>query len=292
MRRHTWLLAVAAGIILAHAPAWAADDEAAQVAKQKAAAKANWKKIYGEDPSVTEETEHLLLYGPPGMTSAQLKELGTRLEAIYALSRKGLQMAKDDDVWSGKLAVYLIEDRKHYSSFLRSVIKQRPSADESGTYSFKNYQPLVVAGPPSQGKEPTMENQAALQLAEAIFSKTGGSSVPEWVRGGFARATLWEASPTMFKKERQAARALVSLGRTAKDVWEGKPNVQQATVLRASLVDYLAYGPGAKSFPKFLEGYAPDEKIQKKTTPDALKAINVKWEDLERNWKGWLARGN
>ena len=76
--------------------------------------------------------------------------------------------------------------------------------------------------------------------------------------------------------------------RKASDVWGGNLDVEEATVLRASLVDYLAYGPGASKFIPFLEGFRPGENMATKTTAQALEATTIMADRLDRAWRGWL----
>jgi hypothetical protein len=290
MQRLAWNSLLAAFLVVAGNGAVRADSDADTLQKQKESAAANWKKVFGEEQPVQEETDHLLIFGPQGMTGNQLKNVGKNIEKECELARKALNVESPDDAWTGKLAVYLIEDRRHFNSFLRSVVKRRPTEDDLGAYFQRGYQSFVVAGPPRGKLDPSMESQAGEQVAALMLAKVGGNSVPEWVILGFGRATAWEANPTAHAKEKSLAKALVyRLGKNAKDVWDSKLNAEQAPLLRASLVSYLAYGPGAKNFTKFLEGYAPDEKNMRKTTMDALKAINAKPEELDRSWKAWVA---
>ncbi len=83
---------------------------------------------------------------------------------------------------------------------------------------------------------------------------------------------------------------------TAKDAWGDTAKAEEAVLLRASVMDYLAYGPYAKGFPMFLENLKPEEDEntnEKKGKPigDALKAIKLNPDRLNSGWYSWVTTG-
>jgi hypothetical protein len=262
---------------------------ASKVIEQKAQAQANLKKLFGADKVPHQETEHLLLYGKvPGKS---LKEVGVLLEKQFVLARKTLRL-EEDPPWPGKLTVYFFADRGKLTSFIRLVEKRRPESDDLGSYNIRSEAPHVAAGPPKESHDPGLEAQAAEQLAAALVVKRAGTTVPEWVVVGFARATYYRAAgPREYLGEKSRARRVLAAGRaTAMDVWDSNLKADSAPVLRGSLVDFLAYGPGRSKFLAFLEGYKPEEGKLNKTTADALQAANIDPKVVNRKWKVWVRK--
>jgi hypothetical protein len=286
MRRFVTFIGIAAGITLAAGPVGAAEPEVVQ--KQKEAAAAHWKQMFGDEAPATEETARFLIYAPSSTSARQLEDLGAALEKQAAAARGALKIGAKDGLWPGKLTVYLMADRRSFASFMRTVAKKRPT-DEAGIFGLDDM-PFVAASPPQQKYQPSLEGQAAEQVAAAMLAKKAGAAVPEWVVAGFGRATSWRANPGAHYQDRVQVRRLIR-GHTAYDVWSDKITAAEAPYLRASLVEYLAYGPGAPQFPKFLEGFKPGDNQRMPTTMDALKAVRADYaEAVNRAWPAWAAR--
>jgi hypothetical protein len=259
------------------------------VEKQRATARAHWQKVFGEEPPRVEETAHLLVHAAPVTPPAKLKEIGAGLEARYSLAVKALKLDSKEDVWPSKLTVYLIGSRPQFNSFMRTIAKQRSSADYSGWFSLTDPHPFVVAGPPQAKYEPNVEGQAGDQVAAALLRKFGGDSVPAWLVAGFSRATAWRASPSGAAADRAQVKRVIR-GKTAADVWNNKLSAEEAVVLRASLVEFLAYGPGSESFPQFVQAFKPGNPPAPRTIADALKVTDYAGERLTPAWHAWVAR--
>jgi hypothetical protein len=278
-----------AGLLLGGAKLAPADDTAV-VPRQKEVALATWKQLHGDVTPEIEETTHMLICGPASMTPRQLKELGAALETHYKLARHCLKVDPKDHLWPGKMTVYLIAERRLFSTFMRTIAKQRPSADDSGVFSLRGPQPYLGACPPQTKYDPSLENQAGEQLAMAILAQRGGEALPDWLVAGFGRATSWRAAPSTHYHERQAVKRLVK-GRSLNDIWDGKLNAEEASLLRASLVEFLAYGPGAEAFPKFIDALKPIQNGQGKSVAEALKVIRYDPDRLNKRWLTWVATG-
>jgi hypothetical protein len=290
--RQVRLLAVC--IVVLGASAVRADENADKLAEQKKAAKANWALLEAGDPAV-HETQHLLLHAPQDMDK-RLKDVGAKLEKSYALAVKALQIKPKDDLWPGKLTVYLLADGEQFTIFIRRVEKRRPETGELGSQFVDNDLPHAVARPPAAKRDPSLEGQAAEQIASALLRKKIGVKVPvpEWVISGFGRATVWRTTPTDKQAiaDRKQAQALVAAKkRTAKDIWGGSLEPEEIGALRGSLTDFLAYGPGASKFLALLNGYKPGENQTSRTTEQALESANVKPDTVETSWRQWVLRG-
>jgi hypothetical protein len=262
----------------------------AKVVEQQARARENWKKLFGDDKAPHLETEHLLIYGK--VPDRPLKDTGALLEKAYGLAGGALALGPGDS-WPGKLTVYLFSERGKFASFLRTVEKRRPEADDLGSFEVRSDFPHVAAGPAPESEGPGVEAQAAEQLASALLARRAGTPVPEWLVAGFGRATSFRAGPPreLSAERRRAARLLLATKASASDVWDGNLKGGAATVLRASLVDFLAYGPGKARFPALLEGYKPAEGMQTRSTPDALRAANIDPQALNVRWQSWARSG-
>ena len=104
---------------------------------------------------VTHETKNLIVLGT--ISDAKLKALGATLEKQYAAGVKALQFATDDPPWSGKLAVYVFNDRADYRSFVRQVEKRSPDEPELGSFRLSDEIPHAAAGPGKGKDAPTMK---------------------------------------------------------------------------------------------------------------------------------------
>ncbi len=262
---------------------------AGKVADQKARALENWKKLFEDAAPAHLETEHLLLYGK--VPDRTLKDVGELLEKQFVVGRDALKLDRDA-LWPGKLAVYFLPERRKFASFVRSVEKRRPESDERGSFDIRSDFPHLAASPPREEGDPGLDAQAGEQLAAALLTKKAGPTVPEWVVAGFGRASQLRAGPpAALRAEKQRAYRFAAKGRSAMDVWSNKVKGAEAAVLRGSLVDFLAFGPGKKNFIAFLEAFKPEEGVMTKTTAEALKAARMDAGVVSKKWKAWLRSG-
>jgi hypothetical protein len=253
------------------------------------AAKTNWAQIDGGEPAF-HETDHVLICAHKSYEK-RLKDIGISMEKYLAQIKKVLQFEAKDEPIAGKVTVYLFSEREQFTSFVRRVEKRQLDPDESGSHGFQTGMPHVAAVPPKIKRDLGVENQLPAQLAEGLLSKRAGkdAELPGWLVSGFGRASVWRGNPATFGRERTQAATLVSRNkRKAGDVWGGSLEAEEADLVRASLVDYLAYGPGASKFIAFLEGFRPGENMATKTTAQALEAAGIMADRLDRAWRGWL----
>jgi hypothetical protein len=284
MRRHALLL-----MLFCVPNVCPADEAADRVAAQKMAAKVNWAQIDAGEPAF-HETDHTLLCAHKSYEK-RLKDIGLSMEKYLTQIRKVLQFPAKDEPIAGKLTVYLFSEREQFTSFVRRIEKRQLDPDESGSHSFQTDMPHVAAVPPKSKRDLAIENQLPAQLAEGLLAKRAGkdAELPGWLVSGFGRASVWRGNPAVFGRERTQAAALASRNkRKAGDVWGGNLEAEEADLLRASLVDYLAYGPGASKFIRFVEGFRPGENMAMKTTAQALDAAAIPADRLDRAWHAWL----
>src|SRR5262245_20319489 len=101
-------------------------------ADQTKAARATWSLLEAGEP-VVQVTENLIVLAPKSM-ERRLKEIGGNLEKTYSLAVKSLQAKPKDDLWPGKLAVYLLPEREQFTALVRRVEKRRLGEEEAGSF--------------------------------------------------------------------------------------------------------------------------------------------------------------
>src|SRR5262249_40677189 len=145
--------------------------------------------------------------------------------------------------WPGKLTVFLFPERPLLVTFIRGVERRRPEEDDFGSFVVRSDNPHAAAGPGKSKLDPTVEQQAGEQMAAALLAARAGAGLPDWLLAGFGRATWVKTlAPRELIGERKKALAWVTgRKRTAADVYNSTLPAAEAPVLRASLVEYLAY---------------------------------------------------
>lgn len=151
--------------------------------------------------------------------------------------------------------------------------------------------PVDVPGKATEGDQ--FVNCGAVAAGEFLKSKGSTATLPEWLVGGFGRATAPRAegvNSQRFQRYKAAAHG-VSRGGKPTELWaETKP--ANADTLATSFADYLAYGPGAPNFVKLVYGFRPDDAGNAPSPQAAFEAAG--WKDLmmlENAWRKWATTG-
>jgi hypothetical protein len=280
-------LLAAAVLVLAAAPALA--DPVSD--KQKAAALDNMKKAEIAGAAVAEGKNLIVCAAVP---EAKAKALAESLDKVYLLARKTLKYADADKPFTGKLTVYYLPDRQ-YKQFVRTVTGDRPG--ESFHFVLKGDEPYVAAGPdlPPNPTDADVAGEVGVGVATALFSAKSSTMYPDWVRAGFAKVTSLRAEGVGTRRytayKTQARTQVLGKGKPAPlaDVWDGRS--KESEVLALSLMEYLAYGPGAAKFESFLNGFKPTESVPTPTQTHAIEAAGWKEPQLDLAWKKWVSTG-
>jgi len=268
----------------------------ADASKQKATALANLKKTDLTKPNVV-ETEHFLIAS--ALPEDRAKALGAVLEKVVPIARKGLQFEEKEEAWKGKLTIYVLPENREFKSFMRGVVQRDPE----GVYmDLRSDEPFIVdpVDVPLKATEADQFASIATNVANAMLKARGNTaSLPDWMLNGFGRVTVMRAEGTSsgrYTKYRTAARAAVIGPKGGKpatlgELW-GDSKPANGDILSASIVEYMAYGPGAMNFVKLIFGFRPNENGDSPATPQAMEAAG--WKDtaaLEKAWQKWaLAR--
>lgn len=288
------LSALALALALAFALAPAAADEMSE--KQKKTAQANLKKAEVQKAAVVETANFIVCATVP---EAKAKALGDVLEKTYATARKGLQMEEKDSPWKGKLAVYFLTERRDFSLFVLTVANEKTR--DPYFISIRSDEPYIVCNPEGGPKTTDADlyfDAAVLVATAAIQGQYPIAMLPEWVKGGFARAAALRAAGTgspRFTSYRTKARRVV-LGSPGKgpapvaNLWNDMPLDDKETAA-TSLMDYIVFGSGAKESPRFLRGFQPSETVATPGPAQALEAAGWKEPQLEAAWRKWVQTG-
>jgi hypothetical protein len=273
-----------------------AADEAKSVDARKKQAEANWATV-SDVPATQYESKHFLILAPEAMAK-RLKSVGELLEKHHDKAKEVLKFEIKDDsgeVLPGKVIVYLLGERDQFKAFVRRIEGRRLQPDETSSMQAADDKLHIVVAPPAQRGGTPVEAQAGEQAASLLLARRAGlrTPLPDWLVSGFGRATYYRAAPR--DKAVVAERALaakLSRKHGAEEIWDGKLAADEAAVLQASLVDFLAYGPGTRAFPKFVAGFAPEENRERKTTGQAFESAGLKPDRVASSWKTWAAKAN
>lgn len=274
----------------------AAGQNPSDVAKKaKAIAIENMKKLKIDKPTVV-ETDNFLVVGT--IPEAKAKTLAETLEKTLTVARAAAKFEATELAWKGKLTVYYLPDSDDYKAFMRRVLQLPPDTIHT---DFRAEPPFVVdpADLPGKPTETDLYTRLASRIAgELLRAKgTGTQVIPEWLRDGFGRAAALRAdgtTATRYKTYRTQARAAVlnpKIGRpsTLANVMSGEKGTE---ILATSFAEFLAFGPKAAEFGKFLDALRPSEENPNPTPQVGFTALG--WKDdmtVELAWKRWVQSG-
>jgi hypothetical protein len=245
------------------------------------------------------ETKNFVVAG--SLPEAKAKALGATLEKTLEVARKAAKFDEKEMAWKGgRLIVYFLPDPEEYKSFMRRVLQATP---EGAHVDFRS-EPSFVVDPAELPGKPTEADQfsatAARVAGEVLKGKgTGTQAVPEWLRDGFGRVCAMRAEGVggkRYQSYRAQAKAAVAGSRTGKpaaisEVWSGQ-KTPTAELLANSLAEFVAFGPKAAEFPKFLDALRPSDENPNPTAMSGLMALG--WKDeaaAEAAWRRWVQTG-
>jgi hypothetical protein len=234
------------------------------------------------------ETDHLLIYAPRDWEK-RLKDVGAALEKQYEQAKGALAFDAKTDPLPAKALVYLFDDRDHFAAYVRRVEKRRLESDEAAVFAPDDEALRVAAGPPRSKQDLETDGMAGEQLAALLLARKAGvkTPLPGWLTDGFGRATYYRAvgGPRTGTDRAKAMEWAKTKG--AKEIWGGAADAEKAPALQGSLADYLAYGPKSDKFPAFVQGFKPEENVEKKTTEQAFEAAGLVADKVDKAWRAW-----
>ncbi len=255
------------------------------IAEQKAIAQAYWKRVFEKDLPLV-ETKHFLVCGEaPGR---KLAEVGDSLEKAYAMVGKILELGKEEP-WPGKMTVFLAPETKGFNALVRTIEKRLPEEGERGLVVIRSDTPHILTGPSKEAGALSVDGEAVAQLAAALLTAKITDPLPEWLVEGFSRASAFLNGPSeALAAERQRALALVNAKHTAKQAWDGTLKGEDAAVVRASVIEYLAFSGKFSRFPALLAAFRRGENQQSVSTDVALATANIAPAGLNTVWQRWV----
>ena len=267
-------------------------------AKAKAAAAENLKKAKVDKTTVV-ETDHFIVAG--SMPEEKAKALGTVLEKTLAVARKAAKYEEKDAAWKGKLTVYFLPNGDEFKSFMRRVLQTPPE----GVYADVRAELPLIVDPAELPGKPTDADlyaaTAARVAGELLQAKgTGTQVIPAWLRDGFGRVSAMRAEGLTSKRYttyKAAARNAILGPKGGKPpaVADAMAGEKSATseALANSLAEFLAFGPKAADFGKFLDALRPGENVAAPTvSAQGFPALG--WKDdvsADAAWKKWVQTG-
>ncbi len=263
-------------------------------AKQKAAALATLKKA-GLDKATVVETDNFLIAS--SLPEDKAKALGVVLEKVVPVARKALQYEEKEEAWRGKLTVFVLPETREFKTFMRTIVMRDPA----GVYTDVRADDPFLVDPvdvPVKATEADQFSYIATSVANAFLKARGNTaSLPDWLQNGFGRITAMRAegmNSARYTKYRTAARLTAAgpKGGTPAGLGElwGDTKPANGDLLATSVVEYIAYGPGAMNFIKLVYGFRPNENGDSPSNAQAMEAAG--WKDtatLERAWQKWAA---
>lgn len=265
--------------------------------KAKAAAAENLKKINIDKPTIF-ETDNFVIAG--SMPEAKARALGATLEKAQAVARKAAKYDEKEFAWKGKLVVYFLPEGDEFKSFMRRVLQTSPE----GMHLDFRAEPAFVVDPADVPGKPTDADlyfrTAARIAGEHLRAKgTGTQMIPEWLRDGFGRVAAMRAEGTTTKRYqayKTAARkvALGAVGVKPPAIGDVGADAKSAAgeALANSVAEFLAFGPKAADFGKFIEALRPSEENQNPTLQNGFETLG--WKDqamADAAWKKWVQTG-
>lgn len=266
-----------------------AQDIDAVLTKQREAAKEAAAEVDILKPG-TAESEHLIVVSD--LPQKQVDELTKLLEQRYAVVRKVLRFDDSDKPWTGKLTVYLFQDRSTFTSFLRKIEKRAPAdRDESVSGVWRGETPHLTVAVGLGEDVANLPAKSLKQMAVALLNiRAGGTAqLPKWVEDGFARTLTIRLDPRGHRKERLQMQQLARAGQM-KWIWGDSP-IDDDGLLAASFVDYLTFGTEGETFTRFLRAFTPGEGNQQPTVTRAFEAAEIDPMKVEYAWKRWALSG-
>ncbi len=260
-------LATLGVLALALFPALSRCDEGDDaLAKQKAAAEADWKKLEFKDKAAPIETANLIVYSR--LNEAKTKTLATNLDKMMVVALKALKYDAMERPWPGKLIVFLIPDRTEFVEFMRKVARKSPDESSVSYSSVSGDLATMAVGAPRSGMH-DVEESARNELANVLLQrKLGGAEPPEWLVTGFARASAHRAA-------NKTAKAVPSPRLPFKELWNESLTTQQKASSATYFVDYFAYGPMSDAFPALVGALRRGENGEMPMLKDVLEAIKM-----------------
>lgn len=255
-----------------------ADEKSEMLARQKAVAQENWKKLEIPKAPPLVETPQFLIHSR--LPEARTKALGAALESIFATATKALKFTEKERPWPGKLAIYIVPDRGEFVNFMRKVVKKAPTEDDLSFSEVRGDEAMLVIGAP-KAELVDAEDQTKIELTTLLLKrKMGAGEPPPWVAIGFAKASAHRAATKAKVTVKPPAVPLAYL-------WAEDANPMVVQNYATYVIDYMAYGPMGDSFATFVGALRPGETGNAPGMKEVLESIKMDEMTLELYARRW-----
>lgn len=243
------------------------------------------------------ETANLVVAG--AFPEAKLKTLAENLEKTYTFAAKGLKLDARENDKEAKWSIYIFPNVDAFNSYVRGTLKRRPERDETFTMDTKAAAPFVAITPKRGESTVNYEALVGDLICGALLQRKGGNAVlTEWMKDGFARAVAMRQNSAIAGTDRGAVRRIAPpVPKTAKmhtavvdKAWSGTG--KEKDQVAACLMDFLVFGSGNAKLGNIFSGLTPSDENRDPTFARALMTAEWKLEDLDREWRDWLAKGS
>ncbi len=251
-----------------------------------------FKLVLSAEEPVVAETKNLIVLTP--------KSIGKRAQEWAKLAEKHRDLAlktldlDDEEAQEAKVGIFIWANADQLKTYIRRVEKRSPEKDEVAVVNPDDWV-LRAAGLVGNSKEGTLgEHRAGEMVAAMMIGRKAKrtNKVPEWLTMGFGRATTWKLAtpslrPLLDEKRRVAAYSKKWNG------WQvicGEASGPDSLALQASAVYYLAFGPSASKFTKFVEGFQLDDNNNTRSLDQVIEYSGIEREAFSSGWQKWVVR--
>lgn len=251
-----------------------------------------FKLVLPSEEPVVAETKNLILLVPKSI-GKRAQEWGKLAEKHRELATKTLEL-DDEEAQETKPGIFLWANADQFKSYIRRVEKRSPEKDEVAVINPDDWV-LRAAATVAPAKEGTLGEHRAGELVAAMMigrKAKRTNKVPEWLTLGFGRATTWKLAtpslrPLVDERRRVGAYSKKWNG------WQvicGEASGPDIPALQASAVYYLAFGPTASKFTKFVEGFQLDDNNNTRSLEQVIDYSGIEREAFSTGWQKWAAR--
>ncbi|MBL8852225.1 MAG: hypothetical protein JNG89_21310, partial [Planctomycetaceae bacterium] len=231
-----------------------------------------FKDALPNDTAQTLETDEFLMIG--NVTAERLQQVADWSADQTGKLRK-LFGEQSEQLWKGRLAVFVLKDRFSYDEFNLVIEKREAPAELTGhstvVPTFEDaYIALLDVGDEPREESPTLHINVVDHLTGAFLKRDGGR-VPVWVQRGLGLSLAAQAelgNPYLRRLPAQAKQHVGALGSPSDIFADGTFSPAVLPPVAYSLVDYMLDVGGAQRFARFA-----DELSDGKDTATALRAV-------------------
>lgn len=224
-----------------------------------------WKRVVPKEQIRWVESPEVIVYG--NVSQERLKEIDSWAQDIIKQIRKTFN-AKEDRLWKGKLAIFVMKDRFGYDEW-NLVIDRRRAPREMVGHSVVDpgfddaYIVTLDVGDSASTDTPAMKTSLTDHLTGAFLRRSGGK-LPEWALRGTGLALAAQANPESdyFKMLKTMVPGLVgSIGKPEDVFADGTFSPSGTGAVGYTLVDFMIKQGGAPKFGRFIRSIQSDGSV-------------------------------